>query len=249
MKKHKTLKICLIVIGAILLIFVGVVGVNVYQDLQIEDALDREIWEIDYILNTSDLNDNRIDRKLNSFVARDEYLVVERAIKDYLKDILDECRHLESVYNNYELNEVLYLYNFDADAPYFYNSKNIITSAKEDLVEIKDNLNNLLKEETIMAYINNKRLDSYYIDYYKELMIGQDMLEASSDDIDENINYGISMLDAYMNYFNFLSDNADYWTSDEYYIYFETDELTDEYNRLLDIINNMDFTTDIESYI
>ena len=36
---------------------------------------------------------------------------------------------------------------------------------------------------------------------------------------------------------------------DEEYIYFDTDELVEEYNRLLDIINNMEFTTDIENYI
>ena len=36
---------------------------------------------------------------------------------------------------------------------------------------------------------------------------------------------------------------------DEEYIYFDTDELLEEYNRLLDIINNIDFTTNTDSYI
>lgn len=233
----------------LILIFVAVVGVKVYQGIQIEQNLDNEFSEIEYLINNKGLSDNNIDIKLNSYISSGDYLEVEMAIKGYLKDLLEECRRLEDVYTNTQLNNVLYLYNFDADAPYFNSSKSIIDTAKVELQSIKESLLKMFSEDTIMSYISPYDLDGYYEDYYKSMMFDHELMNENKESIEDNIDYSLTMLNAYQEYFTFLSDNASYWTMDEEYIYFDTDELTDEYNRLLDIIMNMDFSGDIESFI
>lgn len=234
---------------ALLMIFIVLVGVNVYQGIVTEKNLDDEFAQIEYLIDTNGITDNTIDIKLNSYVSDGDYLDVEMAIKEYLRDLLFECRRLEDVYNNSQLNKVINLYNFDEDAPYFENSKKIIDEARINLEDIGNNLNALFDEDKIMSYAQNYDLEYYYLDYYKNSMIDYEIIDENKKDIDSSIDYGISMLNAYTEYFTFLSDNSAYWTMDEEYIYFDTDELVEEYNRLLDIINNMEFTTDIENYI
>ena len=111
---------------ALLMIFIVLVGVNVYQGIVTEKNLDDEFAQIEYLIDTNGITDNTIDIKLNSYVSDGDYLDVEMAIKEYLRDLLFECRRLEDVYNNSQLNMVINLYNFDEDAPYFENSKKII---------------------------------------------------------------------------------------------------------------------------
>lgn len=248
-RTNKTFMVSILIAYSLIMIFIGVIVFNVYQGLQIERALDQEFIEIEYLIDNKGLSDNSIDIKLNNFIASGDYLYVEMAVKEYLKDILYECRRLENIYTNYELNTVLYLYNFDEDAPYFEYSKKIINDSRISIEEINSNLVGLLEVSKIKSYIEKYKLDKYFIDYYEEIMIDQVTLNNNKEEIEKSINYSISLLNAYTDYFTFLSDNADYWTMDDDYIYFENDELLEEYNYLLNIINNMDLNTDIESYI
>ena len=234
---------------ALLMIFLLFVGINIYEDLNTEKVLDAEFAEIEYLIDTYGLSDNRIDIKLNSYVSDGKYLNVEMAIKDYLYDLLKSCRDLENIFNNKELIMVINLSNFDTDAPDFIESQKIIADARTNLKNIGINLNELFDEFKILSYAKNYKLDDYYLEYYKNSLIDQDLLLENKEDIASSIDYIIANLDAYKTFFTFLSTNKDYWTMDEEYIYFDTDELLEEYNRLLDIINNIDFTTNTDSYI
>ena len=171
------------------------------------------------------------------------------AIKDYFKDLLTECRNLNAIYEDIPLNTVLYLYNFDEDAKEFNYSKSVLSENSSKLEEIGDNLAYYFSEEVIMSYIERYEVSWYYTDYYKNMMIDDTILTENKEDIEENIDYLLAMFNTYMDFFNFLSDNAEYWTMDEDYIYFDTDELLEEYNHYLDIINNMDFSSDFESFV
>lgn len=80
---------------ALLMIFIVFVGVNVYQGIVTEKKLDNEFAQIEYLIDTNGITDNTIDIKLNSYVSDGDYLDVEMAIKEYLRDLLFECRRLE----------------------------------------------------------------------------------------------------------------------------------------------------------
>ena len=224
--------------------FLAIVGYYVYDGLKTEKMLDDEFSKIEYIINRDGISNNALDIMLNNYVSDGEYLQVEMAIKNYFKDFLNECRRLEDLYTNYELNRVLYLDNFDEDAPYFETSKKIITDAQVDFTSIQKNLTDYFSKEKIMSYINDYDLSWYYVDYYENMTIDENIIDENKEEIDSSIEYVLAVLNAYNNYFTFLSDNADYWSIDEEYIYFDNDDLLEEYNHLLDIIENIDIPTE-----
>ena len=248
-RTNKAFTFSLMAIYTMFLIFIFMVVYFVYDGLKIEGKLDAEFSEIEYIINNDGLSNNSLDIKLNNYVAEGDYLYVEKAIKQYFKDLLAECRRLEDVYNNTQLNTVLYLYNFDSDAPHFENSQKIINDTRTNLEDIKGRLSHYFDINTILSYIDAYELDWYYIDYYKEMMLDEEIINENREEVENSIDNSIIMLNTYTDFFTFLSDNSDYWTMDEDYIYFDTDELLEEYNYYLNLINNMDFTTDIESFV
>lgn len=243
-RTSKTFTICLMATYTLIVTFLAIVGYYVYDGLKTEKMLDDEFSKIEYIINRDGISNNTLDIMLNNYVSDGEYLQVEMAIKNYFKDFLNECRRLEDLYTNYELNRVLYLDNFDEDAPYFETSKKIITDAQVDFTSIQKNLTDYFSKEKIMSYINDYDLSWYYVDYYENMTIDENIIDENKEEIDSSIEYVLAVLNAYNNYFTFLSDNADYWSTDEEYIYFDNDELLEEYNRLLDIIENIDIPTE-----
>ncbi len=243
-KTSKTFTICLMATYTLIVTFLAIVGYYVYDGLKTEKMLDDEFSKIEYIINRDGISNNTLDIMLNNYVSDGEYLQVEMAIKNYFKDFLNECRRLEDLYTNYELNRVLYLDNFDEDAPYFETSKKIITDAQVDFTSIQKNLTDYFSKEKIMSYINDYDLSWYYVDYYENMTIDENIIDENKEEIDSSIEYVLAVLNAYNNYFTFLSDNADYWSIDGEYIYFDNDDLLEEYNHLLDIIENIDIPTE-----
>ena len=56
-----------------------------------------------------------------------------------------------------------------------------------------------------MSYINNKNLDSYYVDFYKQELIGN--LEKSKDNtVEHNIDGIITILDNYNSIIDFFNN-------------------------------------------
>ena len=243
-RTSKTFTICLMATYTLIVTFLAIVGYYVYDGLKTEKMLDDEFSKIEYIINRDGISNNTLDIMLNNYVSDGEYLQVEMAIKNYFKDFLNECRRLEDLYTNYELNRVLYLDNFDEDAPYFETSKKIITDAQVDFTSIQKNLTDYFSKEKIMSYINDYDLSWYYVDYYENMTIDENIIDENKEEIDSSIEYVLAVLNAYNNYFTFLSDNANYWSIDEEYIYFDNDDLLEEYNHLLDIIENIDIPTE-----
>ena len=83
LKKTSKAFIAVILIGYIIvLIGVSSIGYLVFAGLENEALLDKEFEELDYLINNYDLDNNNIDRKLNSYVTEDDYLVVELDIKN-----------------------------------------------------------------------------------------------------------------------------------------------------------------------
>ena len=176
-RTSKTFTICLMATYTLIVTFLAIVGYYVYDGLKTEKMLDDEFSKIEYIINRDGISNNTLDIMLNNYVSDGEYLQVEMAIKNYFKDFLNECRRLEDLYTNYELNRVLYLDNFDEDAPYFETSKKIITDAQVDFTSIQKNLTDYFSKEKIMSYINDYDLSWYYVDYYDNMTIDENIID------------------------------------------------------------------------
>lgn len=241
----RKLKNIMLVVSVFVFLFMLYVGVSLYEIKQNEKLLDSEFAEIEYLINRNGILDSSIDIKLDNYVTGGEYLKVEMAIKEYLKDMLEEYRNLRMLYDDEQLNMVLYFSNFEIDAPYFENSLQILSDTRNNIKNIESNLNNLFDEEIIMNYAEDYNLDGFYLTYFRNSLIDSEAIAENKGDISDTVNYIIAVLDAYDNYFSFLSSNSNYWTMDKHYIYFENDELLEEYNILLYIINNIEFVNDL----
>lgn len=248
-RTSKALTAAILIFYSLFIIFAFIVGFFVITGIKEEVTLENEFSAIEDLIDNSSIDNTQIDYMLNNFVTTGDYLNVEKAIKDYLEDLLVECRRLDNIFQSKDLTNVLSLYNFDADAPYFYESQNIIENYYQELKNIKTNLINLLDTDSIISYAEAYQLQDYYLDYFKTLIIDENMLNTNRNDIENSLDYALNTLDIYKELFELLSNNVDSWTMDEDYIYFDNDNLLEEYNRLIEIINNMDFYSDVESFI
>lgn len=215
--------------------FGSVIFYSVNQELKIENNLS----EIDYLVNY-DMFDPRIDDLLNNYVSSGDYLVVEKATKEYLKDILYYARRIDELNDNEEFIMVLSMENFYGDMPEFNDSLRIISDVSLEITDIQDNFVNLLQEDVVLSYLDDN-IFSYYKDYYKELIFDADSIEDDALTIESNLDFVLSVLDLYEEFYTFLSDNKDDWIVDGEYIYFSNTDLEEEYLDILYRIENIEY--------
>lgn len=215
--------------------FGSVIFYSVNQELKIENDLS----EIDYLVNY-DMFDPRIDDLLNNYVTSGNYLVVEKATKEYLKDILYYARRIDELNDNEEFIMVLSMENFYSDMPEFNDSLRIIADVSLEITDIQENFVNLLQEDVVLSYLDNN-IFSYYQDYYKELIFDADSIEDDALTVESNLDFVLSVLDIYEEFYTFLSDNKDDWIVDGEYIYFSNTDLEEEYLDILYRIENIEY--------
>lgn len=215
--------------------FGSVIFYSVNQELKIENNLS----EIDYLVNY-DMFDPRIDDLLNNYVSSGDYLVVEKATKEYLKDILYYARRIDELNDNEEFIMVLSMENFYSDMPEFNDSLRIISDVSLEITDIQENFVNLLQENVVLSYLNDN-IFSYYKDYYKELIFDADSIEDDALTVESNLDFVLSVLDLYEEFYTFLSDSKDDWIVDGEYIYFSNTDLEEEYLDILYRIENIEY--------
>lgn len=215
--------------------FGSVIFYSVNQELKIENNLS----EIDYLVNY-DMFDPRIDDLLNNYVSSGNYLVVEKATKEYLKDILYYARRIDELNDNEEFIMVLSMENFYSDMPEFNDSLRIIADVSLEITDIQENFVNLLQEDVVLSYLDDN-IFSYYKDYYKELIFDADSIEDDALTVESNLDFVLSVLDLYEEFYTFLSDSKDDWIVDGEYIYFSNTDLEEEYLDILYRIENIEY--------
>ena len=217
-------------------IFFGcVIFYSVNQELKIENNLS----EIDYLVNY-DMFDPRIDDLLNNYVSSGNYLVVEKATKEYLKDIIYYARRIDELNDNEEFIMVLSMENFYSDMPEFNDSLRIIADVSLEITDIQENFVNLLQEDVVLSYLDDN-IFSYYKDYYKDLIFDADSIEDDALTVESNLDFVLSVLDLYEEFYTFLSDSKDDWIVDGEYIYFSNTDLEEEYLDILYRIENIEY--------
>ena len=123
--------------------------------------------------------------------------------------------------------------NYQEDGKDFVESKNYITETRKALEECKTKYTEAFTEEKAMSYINDNGLDDYYIDLYKREFVG-DISSSDDNTVETSIDEVIEILNISENILNMLSENQDSWEINGENIVFETQDLTDEYNALID---------------
>lgn len=223
----------LIIIGIIVGLIVGLITYFVVSDLKQEDKLRNELIEISNLVNEENIDKDKIYKRLDTLVTKDDYKEVEKSFKNYLKDSFDNSILMLNILNDEKITNILTVENYKKDGKDFKETKEYIKKTIKDLEECKNKYYEFLTEEKAMSYINNKNLDSYYIDFYKDEILKDIEEEKNDKTIEKSINDVISLLQNSEKVIDFLIENKNSWNIDGQNILFNSDSLIDKYNKLI----------------
>ena len=227
MKKKILITLVIIVVAII-----AIIGCFLVFDFIQEEKLKQELYNINEISNTEPLDINAIDEKINNIVTKGDYAIVEEACKTYLRDCFDNILQITDTLNNEQLINLLTPENYVEDGKEFTKSKEYIKGTRTSLEICKQKYIDFLTEEKAMSYINDKGLDEYYIDLYKQEFVG-DMSKASNGEVESSIDEIVKVLDISENVLNLLSENPNSWEIEGENIVFNNESLSKEYNELI----------------
>lgn len=223
----------LIGIGIIVLLIIGVLAYSIVTDLIQEEKLRTELNEISEMSNAQEINVEAIYERLDRTITKGDYAEVEKAFKNYLRDNFDNCIRIAEILNDEKIVTILTANNYLEDGKDFIETKKYIENTKSELEKCKQEYIEFFTEEKAMSYINNKGLDSYYIDLYKDEFVG-DIENSNEDKIVENsINEIIEVLNISKQIIDFLSENKNSWEIDGENIVFDNDNLSNQYDELI----------------
>ena len=227
----------LIGLGIVVLVLVVIIGYLVVTDLKQEDMLLEEASEITTLTNEDPIDVDKVRDKLDNIITRGDYAVVERAFKDYLSDIIDNYEIIYNSLDDSKMVDLLSIDNYREDGKDFNETLEYLTTTQNELKTAVDNYVSLFEEDMIMSYIDDKGLDSYYVDFYRDILIGE-ISSLDIEEVEESINQVLDLLQKEENIINFLVENKDNWEIQDDNIVFNDASLTSEYLRLVDEIVN-----------
>lgn len=223
----------LIALLIIIIIALFAVGFFVLKDTQQEKKLKNEISELDRLVNSENIDLDAVNDRLDRTVTTGDYAEVETAFKTYLSENFDNIIKITDIMNDGKLTTLLSTDNYKNDGKDFTESKKYISDTITQLNECKNKYAEFLTEEKAMSYINDKGLDSYYTDLYKNELMG-DMEEAAKDTtVQDSIDNIIDMLSRSDEVLTFLADNKNSWEIQDDSIVFDSEDLSEQYDRLI----------------
>ena len=221
----------LIITVILAIIILGLIAYFVVSDFMQEDKLKAELNELSQLSNAENIDIDKINQKLDTIVTKDDYAIVERAFKDYLSDSFENSLEIASILNDERITESLTPENYKNDGPEFTSTKEYLTKTIEQLEYCKNKYNEFFTDEKAMSYINDKNLDEYYVNLYKEEIVGD--LSNTDKTVENSIDEVISMLDKSEKVIDFLIENKDSWEIENDNIIFDDTDLSREYDDLI----------------
>ena len=225
----------IIAVVVIVALIIGVLGYMVISDMGQEDKLKTEISEISDLSNAENIDIDEINKRLDRTVTKGDYAKVENAFKSYLRDNFDNSIEIADLINDERITTLLTAENYKTDGKDFTESKNYILTTKQKLEECKEKYSEYMTKEKAMSYIEDKGLDSYYVDLYEQEYVG-DMESAKDTTVEDSIDEIISLLDTSEKVLNLLSNNQDTWNVEGDNIVFSNDSIRNQYDELINSI-------------
>ena len=222
------------VIIAIVLVAVVGIGILVVNDFRQEDILRQEMLEFENLTRAENIDLDQIDQKIREIKTTGDYGVLEKAMKDYLADVVNASVSIANVLNDERIINALTPENYVEDGPDFVQTKQFLEEAKGEIEQYKEEVLTLLTNEGAMTYIEDKNLDQYYIDLYKEIALSEDTaIEENNAELENSLDEVMRILDAETQIINFLSENKDGWEMQGENIVFSSEELQNQYNEYI----------------
>lgn len=230
--KNKVVKVILWSVLIIFILFCVFIGSLVVKDLKQEDDLGDNIKEINDMFSQDDLDVDKINKSLKSYVTTGENLMLEKVVKKYYSDAFELVLDTNDVLRDRRITNLLSEENVLNDAPDFTYSKKYIENTIKNLSESVEKVKDFQTEENIISYYKDAKIDSYYKDLYIELTSMFNYF-GDSKDYESDIDKLISQLEAINDILDFLKENYGKWTIVDGSYYFENEDLLMKFKELL----------------
>ena len=233
-KGKKSIKIGILVLICILVIFLGLIIVEVVRELHEEKVLKQEV--IAY--SNKNLATDNFNIKIKT---KGDYAYVEEAIKQFYKQLSDNVKTANSYLHNQHLTNILSPQSLINDRPDFSLSHVTITNTKDNLNKIISNIKQLCEEKTIKNWLDKDKLDDsdYYYNLYLQLMYTdkdkkqfQD-IKAEMEQLSVSLDNYLNTLDGILTFLTIHDNEIQY--SDN--LYFSSDGVYKEYKQLISNLN------------
>ena len=217
------------IIMGIVIIIGSIFAFILVKDLKQEDILRNEVNRLSKVDFSKDSYKSKIKTK-------GDYKVVETVIKDYFAEYADNLQEISKIASDKTISTILSANNYKEDGPDFVKTKNYLNETKTSFNTKVDELAYMTSEDEIMRRINEKKLDSYYVKLYKELMLkkttGDDFKKSIENltKLKENIN---KILDTEEAVIDMPISEKDKWKIEEDKIVFENTDTLNKYNELI----------------
>ena len=222
-----------VIIAIILVAAIGI-GILVVKDFKQEDILRQEMLEFENLTRAENIDLDQIDQRIRELKTTGDYGVLEKAMKDYLADVVNVSVDIANILNDERIVNALTPENYQEDGPDFVQTKQFLEESKTNLEQYKNEVLQLLTNEGAMSYIENKNLDDYYVDLYKEIALSEDTaLDEDNAEIEASLDEATRILDIESQVINLLSENQNSWEIDGDTIVFNNSTLQNQYNDLV----------------
>ena len=135
-----------VIIAIVLVIVVGI-GILVVNDFRQEDILRQEMLEFENLTRAENIDLNQIDQRIRELKTTGDCGVLEKAMKNYLADVVNTSIDIANVLNDEKIINTLTPENYEADGPDFVQTKQFLEEAKSKIEENKTKVLELLTNE------------------------------------------------------------------------------------------------------
>ncbi len=236
--KKKSKKGLIIAIILIVLLVIGAIAGFIYYNRQQLELLTDEInkaTETKIVNDDGSINQEaKIDMNIKS---SGNYAVVEQTLKDYLNEAVVLFQDAENIFNEQVIENIFSPENINTDGPEFTETKAKIEELKQKSNEYLEKLADICNEEKLLSAIDDKGLNDYYKELYRQLATDSKTSQELKDTLAEVESTKTTIagaLDWITKVLNFLSDNKNYWIVQDGQIAFTNQSKLDEYSKLLD---------------
>lgn len=112
-------------------------AIFVFKTAMKEIKVEEEIADINKLVSAGDFSSNLLYSKLNRTVSSGDYALVEKAIKNYIKDVVLYIDKINELSRDEKLFDILSIDNIREDGPDFEQTKKYLAHISTILDEIE----------------------------------------------------------------------------------------------------------------
>lgn len=225
-----------VVLNILILILISIIIFLVLRNFLLDKKLKDEITETYNLIIMDDYNYKDVYEKIDNIVTKEGYAIVEDSAKDYLLDYFLEVLNLDETYEKANIENIISIENIKKDGKEFKNSKETISSLKESIEKIEEEILNNLNKEKMISYINDKNLADSYIKLYESLDFMKDKnIEKRKSQIEDKVNSYLSKINKIEEVIDFLIKNNN-WKVENEQVKYEDEQLSIAYNEMINSI-------------